>query len=250
MNLLGRSLASLAMSGSLVAGVVVPSVVATGCGDDRAVAPHRTLRATYGLPAVTGIDPGRTALVLVDFQRELVDGELALPRADAAVSRARTLLRWARDHGITVVHVRQLASRADAPLFRPGSRGVLPVPELVARGGELEVTKPVAGAFSRTDLDARLRAYGVDTVIVAGFMTHLAVDSTARDATVLGYHTIVAADATATRALPSSDGGTISAEIVQSTALAALADRFADVMTSEDLIALPVERGAIAQLRP
>jgi nicotinamidase-related amidase len=245
MQLLGRSLASLAMTGSLVAGVVLPGVIATGC-DDRAVAPHRTLRAAYGMAAPRHIEAGRTALVLVDFQREFVDGALPLDGAEAAIRQARTLLRWARAQGLVVVHVRQLAARPDAPLFRPGTAGVQPVPELIARGGELEVQKSMAGAFSRTDLDARLRAFGVDTVIVAGFMTHLAVDSTARDATVLGYHTIVAGDATATRALPAPGGDVIGAADVQATALASLADRFADVVATDDLIALPVERAAIA----
>lgn len=236
---------SAAVTLSLLGVIVAAGLGAAGC--DEPARARSTLREAYGLSAPARVDASRTALVLVDFQRELVDGGLPLPGAEDAIRRARTLLRWARDHHITVVHVRQLAARPDAPLFRPGSAGVLPVAELVARGSELEISKPMAGAFSRTDLDARLRAHGVDTLVVAGFMTHLAVDSTARDAAVLGYRVVIAGDATATRALPGPGGSTIGADVVQATALAALADRFADVMATDDLVALPVDAGVIAQ---
>jgi nicotinamidase-related amidase len=245
MSIVRLSATSAAVTLSLLGVIVAAGLGAAGC--DEPARARSTLRETYGLSAPARVDASRTALVLVDFQRELVDGGLPLPGAEDAIRRARTLLRWARDHHITVVHVRQLAARPDAPLFRPGSAGVLPVAELVARGSELEISKPMAGAFSRTDLDARLRAHGVDTLVVAGFMTHLAVDSTARDAAVLGYRVVIAGDATATRALPGPGGSTIGADVVQATALAALADRFADVMATDDLVALPVDAGVIAQ---
>lgn len=103
--------------------------------------------------------------------------------------------------------------------------------------------KSLVGAFSRTSLDADLRGRGIDTLIVAGFMTHLAVLSTASDAAVLGYHVLVAADATATRALPGAAGqGSIDATALQRAALAMLADRVADVLLVHDLVALPVTR--------
>jgi nicotinamidase-related amidase len=245
MSRFGLSATSAAVTLSLLGVIVAAGLGAAGC--DEPARARSTLRETYGLSAPARVDAARTALVLVDFQRELVDGGLPLPGAEDAIRRARTLLRWARDHHITVVHVRQLAARPDAPLFRPGSAGVLPVAELVARGSELEISKPMAGAFSRTDLDARLRVYGVDTLVVAGFMTHLAVDSTARDAAVLGYRVVIAGDATATRALPGPGGSTIGADVVQATALAALADRFADIMATDDLVALPVDATVVAR---
>jgi nicotinamidase-related amidase len=112
---------------------------------------------------------------------------------------------------------------------------------LQPRDGELVRTKRLAGAFSRTDLDGSLRALGVDTLVCAGIMTHLALDSSVRDAAVLGYRVLVAGDACATRALPSWHGdGPIDAEDVHRTALAALADRFADVRTTDALVAWAV----------
>lgn len=70
-------------------------------------------------------------------------------------------------------------------------------------------------------------------------MTHLAVSSTASDATVLDYHVLVAADATATRALPGAGGlkGVASAPL-QGAALATMADRVAEVVRLRDVLSL------------
>jgi nicotinamidase-related amidase len=101
------------------------------------------------------------------------------------------------------------------------------------------MVKHLAGAFSRTDLDQRLRTLGVHRLVLAGIMTHLAVDTSARDAAVLGYEVIVAADATATRSLPGVLGGpSIDAATVKLVALASLADRFAEVLDVEQIRAL------------
>lgn len=67
-----------------------------------------------------------------------------------------------------------------APLFAPGSAGVELALGLVSCGDELVVTKSVAGAFSKTRLHERLASLGVEQLVVAGLMTHLAVDTTAR----------------------------------------------------------------------
>ena len=100
-----------------------------------------------------------------------------------------------------------------------------------------------SGAFSRTDLHQTLAARGVELLVIAGLMTHLAVDTSARDGTVLGYQVVVVSDATATRSLPAADGeGLVDHSTLQRAALAALADRFAEVLTTDEVLALPVRR--------
>jgi nicotinamidase-related amidase len=194
-------------------------------------------------PPITSLDARWTALVLVDFQQEFFTGRLPLPDGTRALDRARRLLAWARDARVTVVHVRNL-TRPGSPLFAEGGPTAAFVPALAPRADELVVTKPTGGGFTKTELDARLRARGVDTLVVAGLMTHLAVAMTAQDATVLGYHVLVAADATATRDLPDPAGGpAVTHDELHRVALAALADRFADVQTTAQLLALPLEPG-------
>ena len=91
-------------------------------------------------------------------------------------------------------------------------------------------------AFAGTDLAAELGAPG-QSILVAGFMTHMCVSSTVRAALDLGYPATVAADACATRDLPLIDGGVISAADLHAAELAALADRFAAIASVEDVLA-------------
>lgn len=81
----------------------------------------------------------------------------------------------------------------------------------------------------QTDLEEYLRGAGVTDLVLAGFMTHMCVNSTARSAFNLGFAPTVVASATATRALPSPDGP-VPAASLQSASLAALSDLFAVVV--------------------
>ncbi|MCE9573132.1 MAG: cysteine hydrolase [Deltaproteobacteria bacterium] len=200
-----------------------------------------TLRDLYHLAAPRELTAASTALVLVDFQDEFFHGKLPVAHGEAAVARAAALRQWARAHGVLVVHVRNVVTRPDTPIFGEHSPTIAIVPALTPAADELVITKHQAGGFSKTELDQTLRARGVDTVIVAGIMTHLAVDTTARDGAVLGYRMIVAGDACATRTLRATDGGPpIDAAVLQRVALASIADRFADVLDVDAIRALPV----------
>lgn len=99
--------------------------------------------------------------------------------------------------------------------------------------GEAVVEKTLANAFAGTDLHEQLEAAGAKELILAGFMTHMCISSTARAAQDLGYRVTVAADACATRALPDPTGGVaLTGPQMHTAALAALADRFAVVVPS------------------
>jgi nicotinamidase-related amidase len=88
-----------------------------------------------------------------------------------------------------------------------------------------------------TDLEERLRAAGVTSVVLAGFMTHMCVNSTARGAFNLGFSPTIVAAATATRDLPGADGGTVPAAAMQAASLAGVRDLFAIVVASADALA-------------
>ncbi|MFT3765453.1 MAG: isochorismatase family protein [Minicystis sp.] len=202
-----------------------------------------TLRALYGLSRPPSIPASRTAIVLVDFQEEFFHGRLSIPDGAAAVEHAAALLRWARANGVLVVHVRNVAQSPRSLLFAAGSPTTAIVADLAPAPGEIVLTKSMAGAFSRTDLDATLKGKGIELLVVGGIMTHLAVDTTVRDGMVLGYRVIVAADATATRTLPGPPGEPpIDHRTVQRASLAALADRFADVLAVDEIARLPIVR--------
>ena len=73
--------------------------------------------------------------------------------------------------------------------------------------------------------------------VLAGFMTHMCINSTARGAFNLGYSPTVIASATATRDLPLAGGGEVSAAALQAASLAALGDLFAVVVRRADDLA-------------
>lgn len=233
-----RRLAPVALGVVLLAS----SVVARGV-DERPATSPTTLRALYGIKPIDALTASKTALVLVDFQREFVDGGLPLQGAPAAIFQARSLAAWAHRQGVLVVTVQQVTRKPGARLFAAGAEMTNLVPGLQPANGDLLIEKALGGAFSKTSLNEKLHARGIDTLIVGGFMTHLAVQMTATDALVHGYRVIVAGDATATRALPGARGeAAVDAALLQRASLDSLADRAADVMLVRDVLALPVKR--------
>jgi nicotinamidase-related amidase len=225
--------------GGILLALAVPAA-AVGARARSGPEPTR-LRTLYQLQPPAWLVPARTALVLVDFQNEFVSGGLPLPEGGAAITRAAELADWARRCGILVVLVENVIERPGTPLFAAGAKNTELVPQLTPQPSDLVLKKSMAGAFSHTDFDHELRARGIDTLIVGGLMTHLAVLVTVIDASVLGYRVLIASDATATRTLPGAGGEpAVDAATLQRAALAAMADRFGDVLRGREITALPL----------
>ena len=175
-----------------------------------------------------------STLVIIDAQNEYLDGKLALPGVKPAVDALARLLAKARGSGAPVVHVVQKGRPGG--LFDLEARGGAVIDAVKQTAGEHTVQKPLPNAFAQTDLDATLKMLGRTSLVIAGFMTHMCVSSTARAALDLGYKTTVAGDAAATRDLPDPTGaGVIAADALHRTALAELADRFAVVTTVDQI---------------
>ncbi|HEX6001045.1 MAG TPA: isochorismatase family protein [Hyphomicrobiaceae bacterium] len=168
-------------------------------------------------------------LVIIDAQNEYLDGKLALPGIAPAVDALARLLAKARAAEAPIVHV-QHKGRAGSLFDLDAHNGAI-IDAVKPAAGESIVSKPLPNAFAGTDLDATLKKLGRSQLVIAGFMTHMCVSSTARAALDLGYKAAVAADAAATRDLPDPLGGIVSADALHRAALAALADRFAIVTT-------------------
>jgi len=171
-----------------------------------------------------------SALVVIDAQREYVDGALALPAVKPALAEIGALLARARALRAPVIHI----VHAGNGLFEPGSDGAAIAAVADPAPGEPVLTKKLPNAFASTDLADRLRAMKRGTIVIVGFMTHMCVEATARAAIDLGFKAAVVAGATATRDLADPlTGATVPAAEVQRNALAALADRFAVVVQTQ-----------------
>lgn len=186
-----------------------------------------TLRTLEDMPSTP--PPLRdSALVLVDCQNTYTYGVMELDGVQAALEEAATLLDRARTAGIPVIHI-QHNGGPGSPYDITAEVGAI-VDSVAPRDGEPVVVKQFPNSFVQTDLDERLKAVGTTNLVLAGFMTHMCINSTARGGFSLGYAPTVVASATATRPLPGVDGGTVPAAALQSASLAALSDLFAVVV--------------------
>jgi nicotinamidase-related amidase len=173
------------------------------------------------------------ALVIIDAQNEYLDGKLALPGVKPATEALARLLAKARAAGAPVVHIQHKGKPGG--LFDVEGRGGAIIDRVKPVAGETVVQKGLPNAFAQTELDATLKRLGRTQLVIAGFMTHMCVSSTARAALDLGYKAVVAADAAATRDLPDPMGGVIGADALHRAALAELADRFAIVAKVDEI---------------
>jgi nicotinamidase-related amidase len=193
-----------------------------------------TLRAASGLPA----DPPALAastLVMIDCQNTYTRGPLELDGVQAALDQAEELLDRARSAGIPVIHVQHDAGPGSAYDVRAESGAI--VDRVAPRAGEPTVVKHYPNSFTGTELHDLLAQRPGRPLLLAGFMTHMCVSSTARGAFSLGHAPTVVAAATATRDLPGTDGGVVGAAALQAASLASIADLFGVVVP--DAAAVP-----------
>src|SRR5947209_2071675 len=176
-----------------------------------------------------------STIVVIDAQREYVDGKLPLVGIEAALAEIGRLLARARALQLPVIHIVHQGRAGGA--FAPGSPGFEIASPASPAPGEAVVHKSLPNAFASTDLASRLAALKKGHVVLVGFMTHLCVEATARASIDLGFKATVIASATATRDLPDPlTGATVTAAEVQRNALTAIADRFATVAADVDAI--------------
>jgi len=175
-------------------------------------------------PAPIAIDPQKSAIVMIDMQRDFLEpggfGETLgnnVSLLSAAIGPSKALLAGARRLGMLVVHTREghRPDMADAPpakvergepskrigdvgpmgrILIRGERGHDIVDELAPVAGEPVIDKPGKGAFFATDLGAILTNRGIENLIVGGVTTEVCVHTTVREANDRGYRCVVAAD--------------------------------------------------------
>ncbi len=178
------------------------------------------------LPYPFCFDPERTALVVIDMQRDFIEpggfgstlgNDVTL--LQAIVPTTRRLLDGCRAAGMTIVHTKEAhkPDLSDCPEAkrqrgRPGLRIGDPgpmgriliagepgndfVPQLAALPGEIVIEKPGKGAFYATELQAILRARHIGQLVFAGVTTEVCVQTSMREANDRGYDCLLIEDAT------------------------------------------------------
>jgi ureidoacrylate peracid hydrolase len=197
------------------------------------------------------LDPSRTALLVVDMQNGFMMKGVAHSLCVEAIEIVPNINRLAaalRDAGGTVVWIQNAATEETLESWsarvemdgaertakrmeamKPGSFGYALWSDLDARPGDLYVQKTRFSAFIQgsSDLEAQLRARGIDTVIVTGTVTNICCESTARDAMMRNFRTIMV-----------TDGNAAMNDDMHNASLSAFYVRFGDILSTDRVVAL------------
>lgn len=172
-----------------------------------------------------------SAVVIVDAQREYLDGSVPLHGIEAALVEIKKLLDRARSQKVPIFHIVH-HTQPGAPIFDPESPMSDIIDSVKPAGDERVISKNLPSAFVNTDLEKFLKETGLKELVVAGFMTHMCINATTRSAVDLGFSPTVVGSACATRDLPTPGGEVVKAETVHTSNLASLADLLACVCDS------------------
>ena len=178
----------------------------------------------FAEPAALDIALDRSALVIIDMQRDFLEpGGFGaalgndVSRLQLAVAPCKAILAAARRVGMLVIHTREghrpdlsdapphKVERGD-PALRIGAPG--PMGRILVRGepghdiiqelypvaGEPVIDKPGKGAFYQTDLEIMLHSRAIDTLLVCGVTTEVCVNTTVREGNDRGFRCIVLSD--------------------------------------------------------
>lgn len=199
--------------------------------------------------AFEDLDPGRTALIVIDMQTSWVEpgfSPLHIPATSGIITNINALAAAARAAGAVVAWTRSTFpedwttrsyARFGAPEWRdriiadtvPGSRGHRIADAMDVRREDLVVdkTRPSALVQGSSRLESELRERGRDTLVITGTLTNACCESTARDAAALGFLNIMVSDAMATRT-----------DVEHNATLVNVMQLVADVRTTGEVIAL------------
>jgi len=177
----------------------------------------------------------KTALIIIDVQDGLDEPRLGKRNnPDAEQNMARLLANW-REKGRPIFHVQHMSTEPDSPL-RPELPGNAIKQMVAPLEHEPIIQKNVNNAFVGTDLEQRLRAAAIDSVVCVGLTTEHCVSTTVRMASDLGFTTMVVADATACHDRNGFDGTYYPAEAIHMHELIALQDEFDTILSTDDLL--------------
>ena len=169
------------------------------------------------------MDHAKTAVILIGYQndyfaedgilqaaiKESVDTNNVLDKTlklidglkDSDTLLIQTPIVFTEDYSELKDPVGILALIKENKAFRAGSPGSEIIPELANYGERVKTVPGKRGlnAFSNTTLEDTLSSQGVTTVVLAGAVTSVCIDSTARSAIDRGYRVTVLSDCTAGR---------------------------------------------------
>lgn len=169
-------------------------------------------------PVQWDLVPGRSAVVLIDLQNDLLHAEgwyagqgIDISHMRRVIEPTKRLLEAAREMGLPVIWTRHgFQNETDAGTFtrlrpflrdggfREGSWGYGVYEEFEILPNERTVHKSRLSAFYNTNLELLLRGFHVETVIFTGILTNQCVAATSKDAMYRDMNAVVVEECTGT----------------------------------------------------
>lgn len=174
----------------------------------------------------------KRALVVIDVQREYFDGALPITHPVGHLESILNVMDKASEAGVPTAVVQHHQSDPESPIFRLNSDAWQLHPEVESRPRDVLINKQLPGSFTGTQLDEWLKANEADTVSIAGYMTHMCCDTTARQAFHRGYKVEFLNDATGTLDVQ-NEAGSATAQELQTSILVAQQMFISEVLGSE-----------------
>ena len=177
------------------------------------------------------------ALIVIDVQNEYVSGNMLIeyPPVQQSLAAIGRAIDAAHAAGLPVVVV-QHSAPATSPVFAKGSAAWQLHPVVASREHDHLIEKSMPSAFVDTDLSAWIAAHGIDTLVVAGYMTQHCDASTIVQAMHAGLKVEFLHDAAGS--VPYANGaGQVSAEEIHRAYCVVLQSSFAAVLSTDEWIA-------------
>jgi len=175
------------------------------------------------------------ALLVIDVQREYFDGALPITYPAGHLETILQVMDEAAKASVPTAVVRHHQADPESPIFRLNSDMWQLHPEVEERPRDVLIDKQLPGSFTNTNLAEWLESIAADTIAIAGYMTHMCCDTTARQAMHRGHKVEFLSDATGTLNVE-NEAGSAAGEQLQTSTLVAQQMFISEVVSSADWI--------------
>jgi nicotinamidase-related amidase len=180
-------------------------------------------------------EDSKRALLVIDVQNEYFTGKLPVSYPNGSLDNVLAAMDAAHARGVPIVAIQHAAPQPDSTVFRKGSKEWELHREVAARPHDFLIHKSLPGSFTGTRLESWLRERGVDSVVIAGYMTQMCCDTTARQAMHRGFGVEFLSDATGTLNIE-NEAGEVSDEELHRAILVTQQMRFSEVLPTVEWI--------------
>lgn len=193
----------------------------------------KSFRSLLGIPP-TQTNPKDSVLLIIDAQNEYATGLLKTGNVSSTRSAIASLLSAYRDQAPShIIHISHSVPDG-APVFTPNTALAQSFDEVAPKNDEKHIWKQQPGAFTGTDLEQHLKSLGdvAKTVVLCGYMAHVCISTTARQAAEKGLSVVVVREAVGDRDIPGAQS-----QAVVDGALRELGDAFAEIRGVQEIVA-------------